>query len=258
MPLCHKRIQVYRLIISSRKILIMRNKTTKLYHSILYPALFILLLWAIKCFEEVFNVSFSWYGIYPRTINGLTGILISPLLHSSFKHLLSNSIPLLILGPIIYFFYRSIALQVFFWVYIMTGVWVWAAGRESYHIGASGIIYGFVAFLFFSGIFRKDTRLLAISLFVTFLYGGTVWGMLPLNNGISWESHLMGAIAGLITSYNFRKEGPPSRKYDFGNEEENENMDVTGEQLHEEEEEEQLPQIQITYTYINNANPGIE
>jgi membrane associated rhomboid family serine protease len=116
-------------------------------------------------------------------------------------------------------------------VYFMTGIWVWVAGRDSYHIGASGVIYGFVAFLFFSGIFRKDTRLLALSLFVTFLYGGTVWGMLPLNNGISWESHLLGAIAGILTAYNFRKEGPQARKYDFGDDEENEMIDVSGEQL---------------------------
>ena len=227
----------------------MRNKTTKLYASFFYPSLFILLLWTIKLFEEAFRVNLAWYGLYPRTVHGLLGIFTAPLLHANFSHLMSNTIPLLILGSIIVFFYRSIAFPVFFWVYFMTGIWVWAAGRDSYHIGASGIIYGFISFLFFSGVFRKDTRLLALSLFVVFVYGSTVWGMLPLNNGISWESHLLGALAGVITSYNFRKEGPQPRKYDLGDEEENAQIDVSGEQMYEHTDID-TQGVQPVYTYI--------
>lgn len=228
----------------------MRNKTSKLFFSLLYPTLFLLVLWVIKLYEEVFHVNLSWYGIYPRTIHGLVGIPFAPLLHADFDHLISNSLPLLILGTVMFYFYRPIAFQVFFWVYLMTGVWVWAAARESYHIGASGILYGFVSFLFFSGVFRKDTRLLALSMFVVFLYGGTVWGILPLKSGISWESHLLGSLAGLITAYNFRKEGPAPRKYDFGDEEENAKMDVSGEQLYEEfHEPPPPPQLHIQYTF---------
>jgi hypothetical protein len=136
----------------------------------------------------------------------------------------------------------------------MTGVWVWAAGRNSYHIGASGIIYGFITFLFFSGIFRKDTRLLALSLFVTFLYGGAVWGILPFQRGVSWESHMLGSLAGLITAYNFRKEGPPPRIYDFGDEQENEKIDVSGEELFQSEEEEPSDNTIVNYTYIKKEN----
>ncbi|MCE3278940.1 MAG: hypothetical protein K0S44_1131 [Bacteroidetes bacterium] len=131
----------------------------------------------------------------------------------------------------------------------MTGVWVWAAARESYHIGASGILYGFVAFLFFSGVFRKDTRLLALSLFVVFIYGSTVWGILPIKDGVSWESHLLGTLAGLITSYNFRKEGPAPRKYDLGTDEENALIDVSGDQDHDSTLIEENS-IQITYTLV--------
>lgn len=208
----------------------MRNKSSKLFFSIFYPSIFIAILWGVKLYETASDTKLSWYGLYPRTMHGLIGIITSPLLHNDFPHLLSNTLPLLILGSIIYFFYRPIAFQVFFWVYLMTGVWVWAAGRNSYHIGASGLIYGFIAFLFCSGIFRKDSRLLALSLFVVFIYGGTVWGLLPLRNGISYETHFLGALAGLITAYNFRKEGPPPRKYDLGNDEENELIDVSGDQ----------------------------
>jgi membrane associated rhomboid family serine protease len=228
----------------------MRNSNSKLFLSLFYPILFVVLLWGVKVFEIAENVNLSWYGLYPRSTHGLIGIITAPLLHADFDHLWSNTIPLLVLGPIIFFFYRSIAFQVFFWVYLMTGVWVWAAGGESYHIGASGLIYGFITFLFFSGVFRKDTRLLALSLFVTFLYGSTVWGIFPLVKGISWESHLLGALAGLITAYNFRKEGPPPRKYDFENEEE---MDATESEEQERGQvmaEESPESIRIEYDYL--------
>ncbi|HEX8516088.1 MAG TPA: rhomboid family intramembrane serine protease [Bacteroidia bacterium] len=227
----------------------MRNKTSKVLSSFLYPLAFIAILWIIKFYEVLSHESLAWYGIYPRTIHGLIGVLVAPLLHADYDHLISNTVPLLILGSIIFYFYRSIAFQVFFWVYIMTGIWVWAAARDSYHIGASGILYGFVAFLFFSGVFRKDTRLLALSLFVVFIYGGTVWGIFPIKEGVSWESHMLGALAGLITSYNFKTEGPPPRVYDLGTDEENALIDVSGEQENEIHVVEDNP-IQITYTIV--------
>ncbi len=228
----------------------MRNTTSKLFFSILYPGLFVLILWGVKLFETVEKVNLSWYGLFPRTLHGLFGIFTSPLLHADFSHLIANSPPLLILGSVILYFYRSIAFQIFFWVYLMTGIWVWAIGRDAYHIGASGIIYGFVTFLFFSGVFRKDTRLLALSLFVVFLYGGTVWGILPLRNGMSWESHLLGALAGLITAYHFRNEGPANRVYDLGDDDENEKIDVSGDTDSFEISDESADDTTITYKYI--------
>jgi membrane associated rhomboid family serine protease len=231
----------------------MRNITSRIFQSIFYPLLFVCFLWALKLFEVISNTNLSWYGIYPRTLHGIIGIATMPLLHSDFDHLFSNSVPLLVLGTIIFYFYRSIAFQVFFWVYLMTGVWVWAAARNSYHIGASGILYGFISFLFFSGVFRKDTRLLALSLFVVFIYGGTVWGMLPIREGVSWESHLLGALAGLITAYNFKKEGPPVRVYDLGTDEENALIDVTGTQETQEFESNDTSEtpISVTYTIVS-------
>ena len=228
----------------------MRNKTSKFFISILYPCFFVIILWAVKLFELADNTDLSWYGLYPRTMHGLLGIITAPLLHANFSHLISNTLPLLILGTIIFFFYRAIAFQVFFWVYLMTGLWVWAAARDAYHIGASGLIYGFVTFLFFSGIFRKDTRLMALSLFVVFLYGGTVWGIFPIQYGISWESHLLGSLAGLITAFYFRKEGPLPQKYDLSEEEDDdmdyseniENTDDTG------------TDVSVNYNYVPKEN----
>ncbi len=236
----------------------MRNTTSKLFFSLLYPGVFLILLWAIKLYETISGVNLSWYGLYPRSIHGLFGIVTSPMLHGDWSHLAANSIPLLILGSFILYFYRSIAFQIFFWVYLMTGIWVWTAAREAYHIGASGIIYGFITFLFFSGVFRKDTKLLAVSLFVVFLYGGTIWGVLPLKNGMSWESHLLGSLAGLITAYHFRKEGPRNTQYNFGDDEENEQIDASGgEEWEASEELNDAPgEIIVNYNYLPKEKDG--
>ena len=172
----------------------------KIVRSILYPSLFVMLLWAVKFVEIIFGIDFIRFGLYPRSYSGLIGVLTCPLIHSSFNHLFSNSIPLLVLGGITFYFYRPIAFSVFFWVYLMSGIWLWAAGREAYHVGASGLVYGFVAFLFFSGIFRKERKLLVLSLLVTFLYGSLIWGIFPIYPQISWESHLLGSLAGIATA----------------------------------------------------------
>jgi len=174
--------------------------------SLAYPSLFVALLWLLRLTEYFFNVSYVSYGIMPRQLKGLPGIAISPLIHGNFHHLISNTLPLLILGIIICYFYRKIAFEVFFWVYLLTGVWVWfAAGGNGYHIGASGLIYGFASFLLFSGVFRKDMRSIALSLLVVFIYGGLVWGLLPLQKGVSWESHLFGSMSGGFCAFYYRK-----------------------------------------------------
>ncbi|HXC06516.1 MAG TPA: rhomboid family intramembrane serine protease, partial [Bacteroidia bacterium] len=166
--------------------------------NLLFPSLFVALLWLIMLAQTTFQLQLQFLGIYPRSIHGIPGILAAPLIHGNVQHLLSNSIPLLVLGTMMFYFYQGIAFRIFFWVYLMTGLWVWAGARggTAYHIGASGIIYGFVSFLFFGGIFRKDPRLLKISLLVLLFYNGMVWGVFPMNDSISWESHLLGSIAG--------------------------------------------------------------
>ena len=178
----------------------------KTIESLAYPSLFVAILWLLKLTEYFFNVSYASYGIMPRKLNGLPGIAISPLIHGNFHHLISNTLPLLILGIIICYFYRKIAFEVFFWVYVLTGIWVWvSADGEGYHIGASGLIYGFASFLLFSGLFRKDLRSIALALLVAFVYGGLVWGLLPTHKGVSWESHFFGSLSGGFCAYYYRK-----------------------------------------------------
>ena len=188
------------------------------FRKLFIPLTFPVLLWVIYLVTHLLDISTYKLGILPRNFSGLIGIFTSPLIHGGFSHLISNTAPLIVMGLGIFYFYPKVAYKVFTIIYLGTGVLVWIFAREVYHIGASGIIYGFVSFLFFSGIFRKDNRSIALALVVIFLYGGLIWGVLPVEKGVSWESHLFGAIAGIIASFIFRKVDPPKR-YDWENEE---------------------------------------
>lgn len=190
--------------------------------SLIIATCFIALLWIIRFFEVYTKIDLSVYGIYPRKASGLIGIIAAPLLHSDLSHIFSNTISLFILTFFIFYFYLRSSLKVFFIIYFFHGFFVWLFARESYHLGASGLIYGFATFLFFMGVLRKDTRSIAVSLLVAFLYGGMVWGVLPTDPKISFESHLSGALVGLLCAVIFRKTDPLPEKYEWEDEEEEE------------------------------------
>ena len=194
------------------------NKPKLNITKLLTPLLFPIVLWVVHLLSLLFNEDLSKLGLLPRNLVGLLGILTSPLIHADFSHLISNTIPLIILGWIIFSFYPKVSYMLFLFIYFFTGLLVWIFARQVFHIGASGVVYGFVSFLFFSGIFRRDNTSIALALIITFLYGGLVWGMIPGWKGISWESHLFGAITGLVAAYLFRKIDPPSKKYDWEDE----------------------------------------
>jgi len=183
--------------------------------NLLFPVAFLCLLWIVRLLEYATGVSLTDYGLYPLRLSGLVGIITSPLIHSGFDHLISNSVPVLLLMFGVFYFYQKIAYPVFFLTYFITGLMVWLAGRESYHIGASGLIYGLAAFLFVSGVLRKYIPLMALSLLVSFLYGGIIWGVFPMLPHISWESHLMGFVAGIVLAIYYRRQGPQRKKYDW-------------------------------------------
>lgn len=179
--------------------------------SLAIPLVFIFLLWILKSFEIAANFSLIFLGIFPRSVFGLIGIITAPFIHANFDHLISNSLPLLILGTGIFYFYKESSVKVILFIYLLTGFSVWLTARSSYHIGASGLIYGFVSFLFFSGLIRRDKRAITLALLVTFLYGSLVWGILPLRGDLSWESHLFGSLTGIVAAVIFRKYDPPKR-----------------------------------------------
>ena len=197
----------------------------RVYLSLIFPAVFVLLIWLVKIIEIADGIDLWYLGIYPRTLRGLPGIILAPLIHGSFNHLIDNTIPLFFLSWALFYFYNKVSYQVFFITYLFTGIAVWLFARSSYHIGASGLIYGFGSFLFFSGIIRQNINLLAISLLVTFLYGSMIWGILPNQEGISWESHLAGGVAGFLLSIWYRNMGPPSTKHTWEDEDEDEEVD---------------------------------
>lgn len=195
----------------------MRQLNSK-FRFLLIPLSFPFLLWFIHFFWGLIDIYPYKLGVLPRHFSGLIGIITSPLIHSGYSHLISNTIPLAVMGLGIFYFYPKAAYKVFAFVYFCTGILVWLFAREVYHIGASGIVYAFVAYLFFSGIFRRDNKSITLSLIVVFLYGGLVWGVLPGLEGISWESHLFGAITGIIAAFIFRK-SDPIKQYDWEDEE---------------------------------------
>lgn len=176
------------------------------------PLVLVSLMWVVLGLEWLGDIDFSNWGIFPRTLSGLRGVLFGPLLHGNIEHLAANTVPFLVLGGGIWYFYRPIALKLFLWSWLMAGLWTWAGGRPAYHIGASGLIYAFAAFLFFSGVVRHNVRLAALSLIVVFLYGSMIWGVLPIMPEYSWEGHLSGAVGGLILALYYRNEGPKKRE----------------------------------------------
>ena len=165
---------------------------------ILLPMLFVLLLWLVFWYELKFNHSLSHFGIYPREVFGLKGIFFSPFLHGDLEHLANNSVALLVLLPLLRYFYKEQTFVVLLLGVLFSGLGTWLLGRPSYHIGASGLIYALVSFIFFKGIFTKYYRLVALSFTIVLLYGGSVWYMFPnIKEGISWEGHFAGFFVGL-------------------------------------------------------------
>ena len=184
-----------------------KSEIIKVIHALIYPLLFVMILFLVHLIQHTFDLSFVSYGIYPRSQKGWLGILTSPFIHGSFSHLFNNSIPILILGTLLFYFYKEVAFRVFVWLYIMVGFWTFLYAREAYHIGASGLLYGLFSFLLISGFIRKNKHLISLSFAVIFLYGSLVWGIFPIDVKISFEGHLWGFVAGTILAIFYRKKG---------------------------------------------------
>lgn len=164
-------------------------------------------VWAVFIFDLLTGSRLAfWYGLHTRETAGLVGIVTAPLLHGSWSHLLSNTFPLVSLLGLLIFFYPRLWPRTLATLWLGTGSLVWLLGRHVTHIGASGVVYALAAFLGFSGFFRRDMRAVVISLLVLFYYGSMVVGVLPGQEGISWESHLLGLVMGVVAAFLFRGE----------------------------------------------------
>jgi len=197
---------------------ILKIERTRFKISLEIAFLFTLLIWLVKLVEIIEGTSLYRLGLLPRSISGLTGIITAPLIHSDFNHLINNTVTIFILLAGLVYFYRNLWYRILLLSWFVSGAMVWIAARTSYHIGCSGLIYAIASFIFFSGVFRKNINLMAISLLVVFLYGGLVWGVLPIFPQISWEYHLFGGITGAMLAFVYRKQGPPPQTWSWMNE----------------------------------------
>jgi membrane associated rhomboid family serine protease len=179
------------------------------------PVLFVFVIWLVYWIEIRFGFNFNEYGVRPRTLKGIRGIVFSPFIHSDTKHLFNNSIPLFVLSLSLFYFYRVVANKVMFFGTLFTGLLTWIIARDSYHIGASAVVYLLFSFVFFSGVFKNHFRLIAMSLVTIFLYGSMIWFVFPVEGRISWEGHLSGLIVGLFLAFVYRRKGIVREEFQF-------------------------------------------
>jgi len=189
-------------------------------------ATFTIALWLIKIVEALIGTRLYKYGILPGQLSGLMGVVWAPLIHSSFSHLFANTAPLLILGTALLYGYPKSAKIVVPAIYIGTGLGVWLFARQTYHIGASGLTFGFMFFVFTIGTIRWDRRAIALSMVVFLLYGGMIWGIFPNEPGISYESHFFGAMIGIILAIVLRNYDPNIAEKEYNWEEDDDEDDT--------------------------------
>ncbi|CAL2076466.1 Membrane associated serine protease, rhomboid family [Tenacibaculum sp. 190524A02b] len=220
------------------------------------PLFLVLIIWLVYWVEIKFGFNFNKFGVLPRTLKGIRGVFFSPFIHSNTGHLFNNSIPLFVLTSLLLIFYKKVAAKVLLYGGIITGVLTWCIARESYHIGASGIVYLLFSFTFFSGIIKKHFRLIAVSLVVIFLYGSMVWYVFPIKEGMSWEGHLSGFLTGIFFAYIYRKLGIVKEKFAFSKTEFDDMFDEDGNYVPPQEvesiesiEEEEVVEFKYKYIY---------
>lgn len=217
--------------------------------------LFVFVIWFVYWLEIKFGWNFNKFGVYPRNFEGFRGVFLSPFIHSNTSHLFNNSVPLWVLTTSLFYFYKDVALKVLAYGGFLAGLLTWIIARESYHIGASGIVYLLFSFVFFSGIFKKHFRLVALSLMVIFLYGSMIWYVFPIKEGMSWEGHLSGFIVGLILAYIYRKKGIVKEEFKFTKTAFDDMFDEEGNLIQTDENQENLDSdesINIKYHYSNS------
>src|SRR3954451_16987866 len=172
------------------------------------PLVLVFVMWAVELANLVTAGSLTRFGIHPRTVPGLWGILFSPLLHAGLAHLIANTVPFLVLGWLVALRGRRDYIMVTCFVTLVGGGAVWLVGRPfSNHIGASGVIFGYLGFLLARGFFERSAQAILLSIVALLLYGGIIWGVLPTTPGVSWEGHLFGLLAGVMAAKLFTR--PP-------------------------------------------------
>lgn len=191
------------------------EERNRLLRSFIVPMAFVAVIWVVKAVEEILGLDFSFLGIQPLKKEGIPGIFLFHFLHGSWGHLYANTLPIIVLGAALYYFYQPIATRVWLILMFSTGLLTWCGARGGVHIGASALIYGLAFFLMLSGFVRKNKSLIIVSFLVILLYGSLVWGLFPkyaIDNHISWEGHAAGFLMGVAIAIYYRHEGPEDDK----------------------------------------------
>lgn len=200
----------------------------KLFYSMFVPLIGALLMFLSFILEKGMDWDFHEAGIYPRRLTGAWGVLSCAFVHADWAHLANNLLSFFILSTVLFYFYSPLAGRILLLSYLLSGILLWVIGRPNWHVGASGLIYALAFFLFFSGLLRKYAPLVAISLFVVFLYGDMVWRIFPWRefDPVSWEGHLAGMLAGVSLALVYRNRGPQKPVKVWEDEEEDEESEA--------------------------------
>lgn len=163
---------------------------------------FVVVLWLVEVVDTVLGHRLDGYGVRPRTDNGLLGIVLAPLLHGGWGHLIGNSVPLLLLGFVILLsgLRRWLIVTAIVWVVGGAGTWLTGA-PNSVHLGASGLVFGWFTYLIVVGFFARRVSQIVVGVLLFLAYGGLLWGVLPGQPGISWQGHLFGAVGGVVAAW---------------------------------------------------------
>lgn len=173
-------------------------------------------LWFILIADQYLGLDLNRFGLRPREVSGLWGILTAPLLHGGMEHLFSNTAPLIVSVTAILYLYPNSSVRVIPMLWLGSGLLAWLIGRANIHVGASGFIYGVLAYVFVSGMIRQDLRSIAVSLMVWFMYGSMIWGILPIRPRMSWELHLAGAVLGVAMALVYHRwDRVPVKRYEW-------------------------------------------
>lgn len=198
----------------------MKEERNKLIEALLPVTVFVIVMWSIKIIETLLGTHFYELGVHPRQLDGIWGIVSHPFIHGDWQHLVSNTLPLLALGWMAKYFYPKIFPAAMLVGWLLTGVLVFAFARPTWHIGASGLVYALAFFLLISSLLRRDVQRMAIAFIIITFHGGLIWGLLPIQEGVSWEAHLYGAISGTLVAIKYRHLYPPAPPHNFDDEDE--------------------------------------
>ncbi|MEO1308411.1 MAG: rhomboid family intramembrane serine protease [Pseudomonadota bacterium] len=169
-------------------------------------AALLVVIWAVELVNLATGYALNrWFGLLPRSFGGLDGILFMPLLHGSISHAAANTVPLAVLGGLLAATAQRVALSASAMIVGLGGLGVWVFGKTAIHVGASGLIFGWFGFLVARGWVERRPIPLMVAAVVVIAYGTMVWGVLPGQPGVSWEGHLLGAIAGIFAAFVLRQ-----------------------------------------------------